>query len=114
MTTTILGRLPYQILTPFPDERPTQQTLCLLHREVNANEMAIPSRRGDGLQGQYTLVLPPASYLIVSVNIPFIPPPNPGAKPIHPLGATQQIIAEVNRQLLANTQEFDIYTTTAA
>jgi hypothetical protein len=114
MTTTILGRFPYQVLTPFPDERPSRQSLLLLHREVNANAMAIPSRRGDGLQGHYALVVPPATYLMISGNIPFIPPPNPGAEPIHPLGATQHVISEANRQYLAQMQEFDMYTTTAA
>jgi hypothetical protein len=76
--------------------------------------MAIPSRRGDGLQGHYALVVPPETYLLASGNIPFVPPPNPGAEPTHPVAATHHVITEANRQFLAQTQEFDIYTTTAA
>lgn len=114
MSPDISGRFPYPVLTPFPDGTPTYQTLCLLHKEVNANAMAIPSRRGDGIQGHYALVVSEATYLTESGNIPFIPPHNPGAEPVHPVGATQHIITEGNRQYLAQTQEFDIYTATSA
>jgi hypothetical protein len=96
MSPDISGRFPYPVLTPFPDGTPTYQTLCLLHKEQNSNAMAIPSRRGDGIQGHYALVVSEATYLTESGNIPFIPPRNPGAEPVPQVGS-DKIYSRLNQ-----------------
>jgi hypothetical protein len=110
----VTNTFPHAVLTELPNERPTLHTLKLLHIEINANAVSVPSNRGNGTLGHLALVVTPATYNIASNNVAFIPPPNPGAAPVHPPQATQAIITETNRQFLADLNEFRTYNTTEA
>jgi hypothetical protein len=109
---SITSLFPHAVLTELANTRPTQHTLKTLQIEVNANAASVPSNRGNGTLGHLALVVSPATYAIASNNIPFNPPVNPGPTPDHPAAATSIIITEINRQFLADLQEFRTYTNT--
>jgi hypothetical protein len=66
----------------------------------------IPSSYGNGNMGHLHLALTAAEYLLESNNIPYVPQPFPGPAPVHPVGATGPVMAEINRQFLANQEVF--------
>jgi hypothetical protein len=85
------------------------KTLELLHQEINANAISVPSNRGNGMLGHYALVVPAATHDLATGGIAFIAPVNPGASPNHPAAATAAQITETNRQFLADGIEFRTY-----
>jgi hypothetical protein len=89
-------------------------SLHLLQKQINANVISVPSARGNSTLGHYALVVTPATYQNASNNIPFIPPANPDAAPVHPNNATAAQINEINRQYLADQKEFNTYMSTKA
>lgn len=112
--TGITTNFPHSVLTPLPNERPTQQTLHQLHRELNANAASVHSNRGNGILGHLALVVPDATYLNASNGVLFDPPVNPGANPVHLPQATQAQIAEANRQFVTDLAEFKTFVQTEA
>ena len=82
-------------LTPLPNDTPTKQSLTLLHKEINANTMSIPSNRDGGDHGHLALVLPAAHYL-ADTGHDFVTPVHPGPAPVIPTVATTAIITETN------------------
>jgi hypothetical protein len=104
---------PHPTLTQLSDTTPTQVSLKLLHQELNANAISIPSNRGNGVLGHLALVTPPAKYLQLA-GVPFVPPIHPGNAPIHVPGATGPQITETNRQYSADLKEFTLFFTTEA
>jgi hypothetical protein len=112
--TGIITNFPHAVLTPLPNERPTQQLLHHLHREINANAASVHSNRGNGALGHLALVVPEETYLNISNGVLFEPPVNPGAAPTHAPLATGAQISETNRQFLANLTEFRTFIQTEA
>jgi hypothetical protein len=53
---------PHPVLTLLSQQPPTQATLQILNQEINANVISIPSARGNGLLGHYSLVTDAATY----------------------------------------------------
>jgi hypothetical protein len=102
---------PHAVLTPLPPQRPTAATLELLQQQLSANTISVPTARGNGLLGHYSLVVTPVEYTIAA-QIQFIPPHAPGVAPVHQQGATSAQFTEENRQFLASQKEFAIYTLT--
>lgn len=109
MTDLVKHQFPHPTLTALSNDRPTPQTLLLLHQELNTNAISVPSARGDGELGHFALVVPLATYLASSNNIPFVPPVHPGVAPIIPLNATAAIITETNRQYTYDLNEAATY-----
>ena len=93
---------PYPTLTVFSNEAPTIATLKVLHKQLNANAISVPSARGDGLLGHFILVVEAAVYttragLDAAGNpIIFDVPENPGPSAVHGPGLTAAQIAEEN------------------
>lgn len=107
------NHFPHVVLTPLANSRPTVAALRLLHQELNANAIAIPSRRGNGALGHFRLVVPAAEYL-ARATVPFVEPTHPGNVPEHAAGATGPQITETNRQFLADSSEYQKYLVTRA
>ena len=117
---------PHPTLTKLGESTPTQSTLLILHAEINANAISIPSQRGNGALGHYILVAGNDEYTLAAGNEPgaepedaarpivFQPPRHPGNAPRHEEGATGHQITEVNRQFKVDTEEFMMYVSTEA
>lgn len=115
MSENVTNNFPHVVLTSLPNERPTRLTLKLLQIEVNSNAVSVPSNRGNGALGHLAIVVSPATYMAASTNIPFLAPPHPGAAPNHNVQpATAPIIAEINRQFIADLAEYKTYYNTEA
>jgi hypothetical protein len=99
------------VLTPIV-ERPTNTTLQLLTQELYANARAIHSTRGGGANGHLALIMPDATYL-ARTGLAFNPPAHPGENPIHPPGATQAQINEINRLYYSALAEHSRFLTVA-
>jgi hypothetical protein len=100
---------PHPTLTPLSNTTtPTQLTLEPLHHALNANAIAIPTKRGDSTYGHYILVTTPKSYLQVT-GVDFDIPINPGMAPVQVAGETQHQITETNRQFLADEKEYLLF-----
>ena len=110
LTNTIF---PHPALTPLSSNTPTQATLRILHQELNANAIAVPSIRGNGTLGHLALVTSAANYLLLA-TVPFIAPVHPGIAPVHAANATGAQITEVNRQFSADGKEHTLYINTEA
>jgi len=95
MTTPQLP-LAHDELTKIVDQ-PTNATLQLLQQQLYTNAMAVHSNLGGGENGHLALVMPADQYL-TRTQVAFVPPPHPGADPVHPPGATAPQITEANRQ----------------
>ena len=104
---------PHPTLTPLSSNTPTQATLRVLHQELNANAIAVPSTRGNGTLGHFALVTSAAKYLLTALVV-FIAPVHPGQAPVHALNATGPQITEVNRQFAADGKEHTLYVNTEA
>lgn len=115
MTENVTNNFPHVVLTSLPNERPTRLSLRLLQMEVNSNAVSVPSNRGNGALGHLAIVVSDATYQVASSNIPFIAPPHPGAAPNHNVQPTSgPIIAEINRQFIADLAEYRTYYNTEA
>lgn len=104
---------PHPTLTIFSTTTPSQATLRILHQELNANAIAIPSARGNGALGHFALVTSAANYLTLAL-VPFLAPDHPGVAPIHAANATGAQITEVNRQFAVDVKEHTLYNNTEA
>lgn len=114
------NNFPYPTLTPLGHEAPTVATLKLLHKQLNANAISVPSARGNGALGHYILVVSAAVYTAratpaaAPAPIVFDVPINPGPSATHAAGATGAQIAEGNRLHGIDAAEFKTYLTTEA
>jgi hypothetical protein len=89
---------PHPELTPIAaDEVPTFANLKIIHRQINANAMAITSARGGGHYGHLALVVPAATYMALPNAAAWVQPGNPGPIPGMAVGATAAQIAEAGR-----------------
>lgn len=110
---------PHPVLTPI-NETPTQASLKILRQEIYANARAVHSLRGGGAHGHLALVISAAKYLALTVaahgapGTPFVVPLAPGAAPVHPAGATGNVITEINRQFAEDKREHALYLHTEA
>ena len=97
------------VLTPLAtDTKPTFATLTLLQTELNQNAQAIDSNAGGNL-GHLVLTVENAKYLVMSNQVAFVVPVNPGDTPIIPAGASGPQITEANRVLLVNQHVYNTY-----
>ncbi|CAB9528753.1 hypothetical protein SEMRO_2312_G322870.1 [Seminavis robusta] len=95
-----------------PDEKPTYATLKIIHQEMNANAMAIPSTNGGGHYGHLALVIPAAAFTALPNAIAWVAPIHPGESPIHGVAPTAAQISENNRVYEANEKKFLTYKAT--
>jgi hypothetical protein len=103
---------PHPELTAIPaDSVPDFSSLKTIHRQLNANALAVPSTRGGGLLGHLALVIPPAQYLAQPNAVAWVNPANPGPLPAPVVGATAAQIAEASRVYKVILEEFKIYAT---
>jgi hypothetical protein len=82
MTEHAPSSFPHEPLTALSSEQPNNLTLKLLHQELNANAISVPSIRGNGSLGHLALTVSAAAYtLAAGNNVQFIPlstqAPNP-------------------------------------
>jgi hypothetical protein len=64
--TNFVAIFPHPELTPLSNQTPIQATLRLLHQEINANAIAVPYTRGNGVLGYDKLVVDDATYSAVA------------------------------------------------
>ena len=115
MTFELASRFVHPVLTVFPDARPTAHDLNILHEELRANAMAIPTLRGDPSLGHLALVVTAADYIETAIgNVAFIPPPNPGPLPEPQVPNNPQTRAEAKDTFIQETKAIEIYTKTEA
>ena len=97
------------VLTKFPvNVAPTYETLKTLQTELNANALGIRSSEG-GIFGHIVLTMSPDQYLLLTNNVVFNEPINPGDNPTHLPGATQQEVTETNRAHLVAKSNYEKY-----
>ena len=110
MVDSIADQFPHPELTPLPTdtEKPNHASLKLLHKELNANAMAITSDLGSGRHGHLALTVSAATYLVLA-DAEFVPPEHPGPAPIHAAAPTTAQITKTNRQFAADTLAFKVY-----
>jgi len=115
MTESVATQFPHPELTQLlsHEETPNHASLLLLHKELNANAMSVPSIRGSGQHGHLILTINAATYLALGA-IAFDIPQHPGAAPVHPAQSTATAITERNRQHLADLKEFQTYSSVEA
>ena len=96
-------------LTAFPPGcAPSFETLTLAQTELNMNAQAIPSTAG-GEFGHAVLTMADAADLLLTGNVAYVVPVNPGDTPIHAAGATQPQIIETNRAHLVQKEAYKTY-----
>ncbi|CAB9529927.1 hypothetical protein SEMRO_2674_G334380.1 [Seminavis robusta] len=92
-----------------PEEKPTYNSLKIIHQELNANAMTIPSGIGGGHYRHLTLVLTAAQYNALPNTEAWANPAHPGQAPVHGAAPTAAQIAETNRLFAANEKQFLIF-----
>ena len=114
-TLTPVDTFPHPELTAIPsDEKPTFINLKIIHQQLNANAMEIPSSRGGGQHGHLALVLSTAKYDAIPTTQPWVAPMHPGPAPVHGANPTAPQITEVNRAFKASLDEFMLFVATQA
>jgi hypothetical protein len=115
MTELVSHQFPHPELTLLQanDEKPNHSSIKLLHKQINANAMSIPSVQGSGTHGHLFLTVSAAAYQVFA-NVGFNLPTHPGPAPVHAAAATAAAITETNRQYSANLKEFQVFTSTEA
>ena len=111
MTTTETTNIKFvnPVLTKFPvNVAPSYETLTTLQTEINANSLGIRSSAG-GIFGHLVLTMSPANYAVLTNNVAYVVPVNPGDNPVHAAGATGAQITETNRAFLVDTAIFEKY-----
>ena len=109
MTTseTTFTKFVIPVLTKFPvNIPPTYDTLVTLQTELNTNALGIRSSAG-GLFGHLALTMDPAHYAVLTTNVAYVVPVNPGDNPIHAPGATDPEIKEANRAHLVAKEHYE-------
>lgn len=107
---------PHPELTPIPaDTVPDFASLKIIHRQVNANAMTIPSTRGGGAHGHLALVIPAADYALIPGTIPWVDPVHPGPNPVYPvLAPTAPQIHAAERQYKVDLEDVKLHQATRA
>jgi hypothetical protein len=114
--TNFVAIFPLPELTPLSNQTPNQATLRLVHHEINANAIAVPLTRGNGILGHYKSVVDDATYSAAAgadtagEACVFVPLVHPGDTP--EIGATAAAITEANRRFLADSKEYALYVNT--
>jgi hypothetical protein len=103
-------------LTPIPaDEKPSFNSLRIIHQEINANAMTVPSTRGGGQHGHLALVVPPAEYALIPNTAAWVNPVHPGPAVIYPAAApTAAQISAADRQYKVDLEDVKLYQATQA
>ena len=110
LTPTPTDSFPHAELTAIPiGTQPDFLQLKVIHQELNANAMSIPSTRGGGNHGHLALVINTAQFNAITGTIPWEAPTHPGAAPVHVPMATAPQITETNQAYRANLEEFSLY-----
>jgi hypothetical protein len=98
----------HPILTPILGQ-PTHSSLLLLQQELNANATSIHLDSRDGVHGHLVLTEAPAIFTAMPGHVPFPPPVNPGAVPIHAANATAAQIAANERVHAEQLRTYRLY-----
>ena len=106
---------PHPELTPIPtDTKPDYLSLKLIHQQLNANAMAVPSDLGGGSHGHLALVVPAAQYNAMPGTAAWVHPDHPGPNPVYPPTPTGPVIAATDRQYKHALENFKTNTATEA
>jgi hypothetical protein len=110
MTTTTPLQFPHTDLSRIgtEDSVPNYMSLRRAQDEINANVLSIHSTRGGGIHGHLGALLSDDDYHIIA-GVHYVAPVSPGAHPVHPPGSTGPMIAELNRQHLADQAIFRLH-----
>ena len=109
LSTAITEAFIIPVLTPLsPDHQPNFASMTLLQTEINQNAQAIESAAGDNF-GHLILTTPNDDYLVLTNNVAFAVPVNPGDTPNLPNNASGAQITEANRVLLVNQRVYQTY-----
>ena len=116
LSTDTASLFPHPELTPIPtDTKPDYTSLKIIHQQLNANAMAVPSELGGGRHGHLPLVIPAAQFNAIPNTVAWVEPGHPGPNPVYPVAApTGPVIAAVDRQYKHDLEAFKCYTTTQA
>ena len=87
---------PFPVIAKHPG-LPTYETIADVHLKLKANAASVPSKIGGGAHGLLGLILPPATYTLITNEI-FWAPVNPGSLPVVADTATQYQISKQVRQ----------------
>jgi hypothetical protein len=90
---------------------PTYETIAEVHLKLKANAASVVSKLSGGAHGLLGLVLPPATYAILT-NVVFNTPVNPGTTPNIEAGGTAVQIHEIVRQHKENLRVWREYNAT--
>ncbi|CAB9510035.1 hypothetical protein SEMRO_417_G138640.1 [Seminavis robusta] len=92
-----------------PDEKPTYNSLKVIHQELNANAMAIPPTHGGGHYGHLALVISTPAFNALPNTVPWDNPEHPGAAPVHGAAPTGAQISETNMLFAAQETKFLVF-----
>jgi len=109
----IVAAFPYPTLTPIT-ARPTHSSLKALQQALNSNARSVHSDLGDGTRGHLALTMTDEAFLVLTGNVAFVIPINPGPFADHPAGATVAQITEGNKQHAIARHSFQLYNTVQA
>ena len=87
---------------------PNYESIKELHLKLNENAIKVHSNLGGGALGYLGITVEPAIYTTLSAT-PFQTPPNPGATPVFPVGATSPAIANIRVVFVEETANFNQY-----
>ena len=106
-TTDPASLFPHPELTPLPaDGKPDYASLKIIHQQLNANAMAVPSDLGGGNHGHLPLVIPAAQFDAIPNTTPWIAPVHPGPNPVYPPTPTGPQIAAIDRRYKHDLEVF--------
>ena len=94
---SLIEKIVYGFLFPTIDpiiRTPDYESIADMHLKLNANAASVKSNIGCGTLGLLFLIVSPAVYATLSTTT-FVPPVNPGPKPIILTGSTVAVIANL-------------------
>ena len=107
--TSITKLFPHQNLKELElDTKPDHAFFKVIHKEINANAMAIHSTRGGGIHGHLALVITPADFTTLA-GVAFEVPDYPGAAPDYPPNSTGPQITAIDKAFKRTMDEFLLY-----
>jgi hypothetical protein len=106
----VVEGFPFPTINPILG-KPNYESITALHQQLNANAASVPSHLGNGALGLLYLTVSLAVYANLSAA-PFVPPTNPGPRPIILDDAQGPHIANIRTKSVEATELCKQYITT--